>query len=357
MKASESHIQQIEALVFTIEIRDAYTQGHSKRVAEYASYLAKWMGMKSDFIQNIYTVGMLHDLGKIGIPDEILLKPNRLSEIEHNLIKLHSTLSEKIIQKLKLFPELLPAVRHHHENFNGGGYPDGLVGKEIPLMSRIISIVDVFDALTTRRIYRDLIPMDRAMKIMEEEHKKGKFDPEIYEIFKKNIYEFGVLDLSHLFEFNYPELENRRTSFHFKHPITNLLNKDALLNFLRKGAERDEAAFLAEINIREFSQYNKTYGLANGDKLLNKVAIFLTDKFKSSNEFEAPLHHHIYIFHGYADKFYLLEFGFRDLYLKELLNKTIKEAQELLSIPLHCKVLLHGEKILMNIQNKIGHLL
>jgi hypothetical protein len=357
MEVTELYTQQIEALAFTIEIRDAYTQGHSKRVADYASLLANWIQMDSDFVKNIYIAGMLHDLGKIGIPDEILLKPGKLSDIEHDLIKLHSALSQKIIQKLNLFPELCFAVRHHHENFDGSGYPDGLAGEEIPIMARIISIVDVFDALTTRRIYRDLMSIDKAMCIMEQECENGKFDPVIYDIFKKNIYKVGVLDLNHLVEFNYPELEERRNSFLFKNSVTNLLNKSALLNFLRNGASRDESAFLAEINIRNFSEYNKIYGLLNGDKLINKVASFLTNKFKSSNEFYAPLHHHLYLFHGYADRFYLLEFGFRDLYLKLLLDKTVKEAQEEISVNLHWKALLHGEKISINIHNKVGYLL
>jgi len=357
VKFHHANTQQLEALVFTIEIRDAYTQGHSKRVAQYAVHLATWMQMNALFLENIYTVGMLHDLGKIGIPDEILLKPGRLNEIEYNLIKLHSTLSEKIIQKIKFFEELLPAVRHHHENFDGSGYPDGLVGDEIPLMSRIIAIVDVFDALTTRRIYRDLIPLEKAMKIMDEELKREKFDPTIYDIFKKNITQLGVLDLNYLSEFNYPELEERRNSFHFKNPLTNLLNKDALLTLLRKGASKDESAFLAEINIRSFSEYNKTYGLAKGDRLLKKVSSFLLKKLGSSQEFQAPQSHKIYLFHGYADKFYLLEFGFRDVYLKLRLEKVIKEAQEEIATPLYFKALLEGQKISSNIEDKVGYLL
>jgi len=353
----DAHTKQIEALVFTIEIRDAYTQGHSKRVAQYAAHLAEWMQMDEYFIKAIYIVGMLHDLGKIGIPDEILLKPSALTEIEYNLIKFHSTLSEKIIQKLELFPELLLAVRHHHENFDGSGYPDGLVGEAIPLMSRMICVMDVFDALTTRRVYRDLMPMERAMEIMEEEFKKGKFDPEIYEIFKKNIYQLGVLDLGHLLEFQYPELEERRNTFYFKNPITNLPNKTALLTLLSKGASKDQSAFLAEINISAFSEFNKTYGLLRGDELLKKVGTFLMKKFGNPNEFEISLSHKISLFHGYADKFYLLEFGFRDTYLKMRLDKVVTSAQEEINTPLYYKVLLQGEKIPKNIHNKVGYLL
>lgn len=357
LKLFDANIKQIEALVFTIEIRDAYTQGHSKRVAQYAAHAARWMGMDNDFVQNIYTVGMLHDLGKIGIPDEILLKPSALNDIEYNLIKFHSTLSERIIKKLELSTELLLAVRHHHENFNGSGYPDGLMGENIPLMSRIICVVDVFDALTTKRVYRDLMSMDKAMEIMEEEFKKGKFDPKIYQIFKKNIYKLGILDLEHLLELRYPELEERRNTFYFKNPITNLLNKTALLTFLNKGADKNRSAFLAEINIRGFSLYNRTYGPSRGDALLKKITNLLVREFGSSYEYEIPVNHKIYIFHGYADKFYLLEFGFRDVYLKARLDKVVKSAQDEINTPLYYKVLLHGENIPKNIQNKVGYLL
>lgn len=349
--------KQIEALVYTIEIRDAYTQGHSKRVARYAAHLAKWMQMDDSFIKDIYEAGMLHDLGKIGIPDEILLKPSALNEVEYNLIKLHSTLSQRIIEKLELFPELLLAVRHHHENFNGSGYPDGLIGEAIPLMSRIICIADVFDALTTRRIYRDLMSMDKAMKIMKEEFEKGKFDPKIYKIFEKNIYKLGILDLEHLLELSYPELEERRNTFYFKNPITDLLNKTALFALLNKGAGVNKSAFLAEINIRAFSDYNRTYGLSRGDELLKKVTNLLIQEFGNFSEYESPVCHKIYIFHGYADKFYLLEFGFRDIYLRAKLDKVVKKAQEEINTPLYYKVLLQGEKIPMNIYNKVGYLL
>lgn len=354
---NNERIKQFESLVFTIEIRDAYTQGHSKRVAEYATHLAKWMQKDTLFVENIYIAGMLHDVGKIGIPDEILLKPSKLNELEYNLIKLHSTLSEKIIHKIELFEELLPAVRHHHENYDGSGYPDGLVGDEIPLMSRILSVVDVFDALTTRRIYRDLMSFEKAMKIMEEEYQQGKFDPMVYDIFKKNIKELGILDASHLLEFNYPELEKRRNSFHFKNPITDLLNKDALLTFLRKGASKNESAFLAEINLRGFSEYNRTYGLEKGNRLLKKVGHFLLKKLGSSKEFETPINHQIYIFHGYADKFYLLEFGHRNIYLKTRLEKILKEAEMEIALPIYYKAILEGQKIANNIEDKVGYLL
>jgi hypothetical protein len=354
---SGERLSTIEALVYAIEIRDAYTQGHSERVANYAVYLSGWLGMEESFLEKIFTAGMLHDLGKIGIPDEILLKPGRLNEREFGLIKLHSTLSEKIIEKLESFEDLMGAVRHHHENFDGSGYPDALVGEQIPIMARIISIVDVFDALTTRRIYRDSMSIDKALTIMHDEQKKGKFDPEIFDVFLHHIHKIGVLDETHLSNLLYPELEERRNTFHFKNSTSNLLNRDALLAYLRKGSSHAQCAFLAEINIRHFSEYNRHYGLIKGDDLLVKTALYLCRRLGTSSELEEPLSRKTYLFHSYADRFYLLELGLRSAYLIQRLEDALEDASEELGITLYWKPLLNAEKIPTNIEQNIGYLL
>ncbi|MBN2869467.1 MAG: HD domain-containing protein [Campylobacterales bacterium] len=354
---SRERIRKIEPLVYAIEIRDAYTQGHSQRVANYAVFLSQWMGMEESFSEKIFTAGMLHDLGKIGIPDEILLKPGRLNQKEYDLIKLHSSLSEKIIGKLEQFGDLMPAVRHHHENYDGSGYPDALAGESIPLMARIISIVDVFDALTTRRIYRDSMTLDKALEIMHEEQQKGKFDPALFSLFVDHIPKIGVLDAAHLSAPSYPELEERRNSFHFKNPSSDLLNRDALLAFLRKGSSHGESAFLAEINIRHFSEYNRHYGLAKGDALLVRAASILRKHLDAHSELEEPLKRKTYLFHGYADRFYLLEFGFRSAFLVQRLEKTMTMTSAQLPVDLYWKPLLNAEKIPSNIEQKLGYLL
>jgi GGDEF domain-containing protein len=354
---SGERLSTIEALVYAIEIRDAYTQGHSERVANYAVYLSGWLGMEERFLEQIFTAGMLHDLGKIGIPDEILLKPGRLNEREYGLIKLHSSLSEKIVEKLESFDDLMGAVRHHHENFDGSGYPDALVGEQIPIMARIISIVDVFDALTTRRIYRDSMSIDKALTIMHDEQKKGKFDPDIFDVFLHHIPKIGVLDQTHLSNILYPELEERRNTFHFKNSTTNLLNRDALLAFLRKGSSHAQSAFLAEINIRNFSQYNRHYGLSKGDTLLILTAAYLRRQLSAYSELEEPQLRKTYLFHSYADRFYLLELGLRSAYLIQRLECAVERASSELSVSIYWKPLLNAEKIPSNIEQNIGYLL
>ncbi|MEA2049516.1 MAG: HD domain-containing phosphohydrolase [Campylobacterota bacterium] len=157
----------INHLVYAIELRDAYTQGHSERVAKYSYILSATLGLSLEDCNQIYTASLLHDVGKIGIPDAVLLKPGKLEENEYQLIKQYGTLSGKILEKMEHFKYLAPTVKHHHENYNGTGYPDGLKAKEIPLGARIISIADVFDALTTRRIYRGAMSLEKAISIMD----------------------------------------------------------------------------------------------------------------------------------------------------------------------------------------------
>lgn len=350
-------LNQIKPLVFTMEVRDAYTQGHSQRVADYAVHLAQWLGRDTVYQTKVNAAGMLHDLGKIGIPDEILLKPGKLSESEYSLIKLHSTLSKKIIEKMKDFEELEGVVLYHHENYDGSGYPAGLKGDEIPEMSRIISIVDVFDALTTRRIYRDGVSKEHALEMMDEELKKGKFDPAIYEVFRKNIVDFQAFDASHAEQFAFPELEERRTSFLFRHRVTSLLNRDALLAFLRKGSSREAYAFLVEINLAQFSNYNELYGLLKADELLRQTAEFFQNELHARSDLDDSPTRSFYLFHGYADHFYLLEFSQRSEYIIHLLNVMIKKFYEKYNINVHYKILLRGEKIPQHIERKVGYLL
>lgn len=354
---SNNDLDKIEALIFAIEVRDAYTQGHSRRVACYAGHLAAWMGMHEPFIAQTYRAGMVHDLGKVGIPDDILLKSGRLSVNEYDLIKLHSTLSAKIIEKLGGLNDLLPAVRHHHEHFDGSGYPDGLIGEEIPLMARIITIADTFDALTTRRIYRSAMSMEQSIAIMDQEIERGKYDPHLYALFRARIEELGIFDQTHLSQFAYPELEAKRNSFHFKDPLTDLLNKNALLNHLRQSANDRESGVLIEINLKRFSHFNRDHGLEAGDALLIATAEQLRLALQCGNAFESPLPHRLYLYRGYADRFYLFCIGCNAKGTYAHIKETISRFELPNAIQPYCKVLLDAAKIPTNIDHAIGYLL
>ena len=175
----------IVALVNAVEMRDTYTQGHSQRVAYYSKVIAEALGFDEEKQEEIYRAGLLHDIGKIGIPDIILLKPDKLTTYEYEIIKYHSVFSFDIVSKIARFEKMANYIRHHHERCDGSGYPDGLKCNEIEIEAKIIAIADVFDALTSKRVYREQLEPEEALKIIE----KDKLDQNIVEKVKDKLIE------------------------------------------------------------------------------------------------------------------------------------------------------------------------
>ena len=150
----ESAESVIMSLALTVEARDAYTEGHCKRLAAYATALGEELKLSDDDLAALYRGGYLHDVGKIGIPDALLLKPSQLTPAEFNLVKEHTVIGERLCGNLRSLGPVRSIVRHHHERLDGSGYPDGLRGDRVPLLAQIVGIVDVYDAVTTTRPYR-----------------------------------------------------------------------------------------------------------------------------------------------------------------------------------------------------------
>ncbi|HZH99428.1 MAG TPA: diguanylate cyclase, partial [Fimbriimonadaceae bacterium] len=150
----DGSLATIQALAAAVDAKDAYTQGHSLRVADYAAELVRRLGGSDAEAELVYRAGTLHDVGKIGVPDGILNKPGILSDEERTIMEAHPVLGEIIVKKVPQLSALLPGVRHHHERWNGTGYPDGLAGEEIPYMARVLALADTFDAMTSDRPYR-----------------------------------------------------------------------------------------------------------------------------------------------------------------------------------------------------------
>lgn len=171
-------IQTVESLMNAIEARDNYTEGHSHRVAEVAAILAERMGFNEWKIEKLRIGAMLHDVGKIGISDAILNKPGQLTEEEFTIIKSHPIIGEGIIKGIKNFDDIRMIVRHHHERFDGKGYPDGKKGDELPLEVYIIQIADAIDAMASDRPYRKGLPKDVIIKIIEE-NMGSQFHPNV----------------------------------------------------------------------------------------------------------------------------------------------------------------------------------
>ena len=187
IKAEESFSMQIvKTLAETVEAKDHYTKGHSYRVAEYSREIAKRLGKDDDFLRRVYYMGMLHDVGKIGISDAIINKTERLTDEEYQIVKSHTVIGDEVLRHVTVMPDLYYGSRWHHERYDGKGYPDGLKGEEIPLEVRIIAVADLYDAMTSERSYRTALPIKEARA--EIERSKGtQLDPEIADVMLKMI--------------------------------------------------------------------------------------------------------------------------------------------------------------------------
>ena len=173
------------ALAQAVEQRDLHTSTHCERLAFISVAMGMISGVKPDDLMILYRGGFMHDIGKVGIPDSILFKPGKLTPEEWEVMRTHTTRGVEICRHLKSLAPVVPVIRHHHERWDGSGYPDGLAGEEIPLLARLLQIGDIYDALTTSRPYKDAISPARALRIIKEETKRGWRDPRIVDVFLK----------------------------------------------------------------------------------------------------------------------------------------------------------------------------
>ena len=186
-KKLNDSLESAENVIFTlaraIEAKDAYTQGHTERVTDYAIGLGKAMSCNEEELVALRQGAILHDIGKIGVPDHILNKPDRLTPEEFAIIKTHPVMGYNICSPMKSLAHTLPCIRWHHEKPNGGGYPDALKHADIPRLALILAVADVFDALTSKRAYKEAMTKSKAYEILREEGQKGGLDPELVKIF------------------------------------------------------------------------------------------------------------------------------------------------------------------------------
>jgi putative nucleotidyltransferase with HDIG domain len=187
-KLQRSYLSTIITLSGIAESKDFYTDKHMKDIAEYSVDIARKVGLPESDVENVRMAALLHDLGKVTVPDDILKKPGRLSKEEMDVIKKHPIHGAKMIESIEPLQEAREIIRHHHEYFDGSGYPDGLKGKEIPLGARIIAVADAFDAMTTNRPYRKALPMEKVIQEMKD-FSGIQFDPDIVDIFLSILHE------------------------------------------------------------------------------------------------------------------------------------------------------------------------
>ena len=178
----KAYLESIQTLRYTVEAKDTYTRGHSDRVSEFAVLIGEKMGLSEAELKTLKIGGLFHDIGKIGIPDSILLKETKLSDDEYSEIKHHPSIGAHILSNATIFADIIPIVKYHHERYDGRGYPENLVGENIPLLARITSVADAFDAMSSRRTYRNNLEME----VIKEEIRKNRgtqFDPKAADIF------------------------------------------------------------------------------------------------------------------------------------------------------------------------------
>jgi putative two-component system response regulator len=191
IKTLTDNLESAETVIFTlanaIEAKDHFTKGHIDRVSLLASSLGRHIGLSKTEIGTLEKGGALHDIGKIGVRDDILLKPSKLTPEEFEEIKKHPETGKNICRPLHSLAPVLPLIKHHHERYDGSGYPSRLVGDDIPLLARIMAIIDVYDALTSRRAYRGAMTHEQAMRILQHETKNSQFDPTLFVRFEELI--------------------------------------------------------------------------------------------------------------------------------------------------------------------------
>ncbi len=177
-----AYLDTIGILRQTVEAKDPYTRGHSDRVSEYSVLIGKKLGLDEKTLHILKIGGLFHDIGKIGIPDSILLKESKLSDEEYSQIKNHPMIGVHMLGDAAIFTDILPIVKHHHERYDGRGYPSQLVGEDIPYVARIAAVADTFDAMTSKRSYRDSLPID-VVRAEIERCSGTQFDPNIAKVF------------------------------------------------------------------------------------------------------------------------------------------------------------------------------
>lgn len=300
--------ETILAFVNIIEQRDTYTAGHTIRVAQYCRLIAKELGVEERKIKKLEQAAILHDIGKVAIPDSILLKPGKLTSLEYELIKYHSEAGYEMLSKIEMYKDLADTIRYHHSRYDGFGYPKTKSPDEIPFLSHIMILADAFDAMTTNRIYKPRKGIQEAL--VEIKKSSGEqFHPDIVEA---ALIALKDLKIDNTTQLPHSDLEEKRFSYFFQDSLTQLYNEHYIQPVLI--SENNSIKYSCCIQLRNFTSYNKNYGWEEGNNLLIEVADILMNNLEDK-----------FIFRFHGDDFLILSEIKIDLYtIKTKLSKLLK---------------------------------
>lgn len=278
-------IQAITTVANTIDAKDDYTKGHSIRVAYYSEALARKIGWSEEEVQNIHYIALLHDIGKIGVPDSVLNKPFKLTNVEFELIKNHTVMGAEILKDIKMFPHVSVGAKFHHERYDGRGYPSGLKGDEIPLVARVIGIVDSYDAMTSNRVYRKRL-QDEMVKQELIRGKGTQFDPYLVDQFmelleegnlQQNIPEEDMVMPIFNSDKIYGGVTREETGLNSRVDyLTGLLGREQGEKEITESLRNGNGCIMM-IDLDNFREMNDKFGHLAGDYVLKEVADLLKD--------------------------------------------------------------------------------
>lgn len=284
LERTANYQETIYAFVNMIEQRDTYTAGHTERVARYCQKIAKAMGVDRLERAKLGKAAILHDIGKIATPDSVLLKPGKLNNLDYDLIKLHATAGYEMLSNIEMYKELAEIIRYHHERHDGQGYPAGLKGDDIPFLSRILTVADAFDAMTTNRIYKPRKQISEALAELAS-LSGSQFHPEVITAALKALKE--TTSPLAITQEPITDIEKKRFSYFFNDKLTGLFNEDYLRIFLQNNQNIQEYSCLHILHLTNVLEYNKRQGWERGNHLFQDFAVELQVHYPEALLFRA----------------------------------------------------------------------
>jgi putative nucleotidyltransferase with HDIG domain len=271
--------ETIFAFVNIIEQRDTYTAGHTIRVAEYCKKIAEALGVDKIESKKLERAAILHDIGKVATPDAVLLKPNKLTAIEYELIKQHANAGYNMLAKIDMYKDLAEIIRYHHARYDGKGYPETKHPDDVPFLAHIMAVADAFDAMTSNRIYKPRLTVPQALAEIQR-YSGTQFHPIVAEMTVKVL---ANIEITHTSQIPSNELEQKRFSYFFCDSLTELYNEHYLQIALTNNEQQHIVLILCLL--QDFSQYNKKFGWNEGNQLLIQFAKQLKNQFPDATVF------------------------------------------------------------------------